>query len=159
MGNMDIQIKKAKISDLKHFTKIGGEMAVYYQQITPDTKKVGNKAVSEFKKSIAEILKKRNYQVYLIFVDNEVTGFFAGCVKKGETKLSLRKGYIYNVFIIEKFRKLGLLAMVMKEFTKWLKEQNIKYIDLDVNPSNTLGVSVWNKLGFKEISKIMRLSL
>lgn len=67
------------------------------------------------------------------------------------------RGYICSVYTREEYRKQGIQTHLLKNAIQFSKDKNIGIIELKT--TNPDAVSVYEKVGFKEVKKRMRLEL
>ena len=93
-------------------------------------------------------------------IDDKVIGYFIGKIEKAKSFIASKKiGKISDAFMEEKYRKSGIGRMMFDELVQWFKKNKIKHIELSVDSRNEIGVKSWQKFGFKEFMKKMRLDL
>jgi ribosomal protein S18 acetylase RimI-like enzyme len=61
-----------------------------------------------------------------------------------------KKAYIEDLFIDEKFRKMGIATRLMQKAVDTAKEHHAAYIDFTSKPYRVEGNSLYEKLGFKK---------
>ena len=72
---------------------------------------------------------------------------------------------IYNetkcdaLYVLEDYRGLGIATNLINEGIKWSKNQDAKYINLNVLSTNKKALDLYTKYGFSEISKQMRFEI
>lgn len=96
--------------------------------------------------TISEILSKaKNDQVYGIYVDNKLIGFY---LLRG-----FDEGYSvpsYGVWISEKYSNRGLSTFTLQHAISFCKLNSIKRIMLKVHPNNDAAKHIYEKHGFKQ---------
>ena len=66
-------------------------------------------------------------------------------------------GYIRDVTVTKAFRGKGIGGELVDAGVKYLKSQNVEYIDLITGSTNKLSNDFWEKMGFKETLKVRTL--
>lgn len=84
---------------------------------------------------------------YLVARDNSNIVGFAGI------KLVIPDGDIMNIVVKKDFRKKGLGSLLLKNLIDLAKSLGVKTIFLEVDDKNFPAISLYNKFGFKNISK------
>jgi RimJ/RimL family protein N-acetyltransferase len=96
--------------------------------------------------TISEILSKaKSDQVYGIYVDNKLIGFY---MLRG-----FDEGYSvpsYGVWISEKYSNRGLSTFTLQHAISFCKLNSIKRIMLKVHPDNITAKHIYEKHGFKQ---------
>ncbi len=78
--------------------------------------------------------------------DNEVIGYIGISVIAGE-------GYITNVAVFPKHRKMGVASALLNRVLKLRLEMPLEFVSLEVRASNGAAISLYNKLGFLECGR------
>jgi len=108
-----------------------------------------SKTISSSWLSVWWWIKKTFTLIYCIKCDSKRIGFI------GLYNLKLGKSAEMTLVIFEKnFRRLGYGTTAFTIFAKYLKGHSIaENIIVRIKTSNTVSISFWQKLGFKEISR------
>lgn len=61
----------------------------------------------------------------------------------------LDEGYITNVAVFPEHRKKGVATSIMNSIFCFAKENNLSFVSLEVRPSNTAAILLYEKFGFK----------
>lgn len=85
--------------------------------------------------------------IFLIASEGEVPIGYVGL------SVVLDEGYMGNLAVVEDYRRKGVGRALMKELIDKSKEQNLAFITLEVRPSNTPAVKLYESLGFKEAGR------
>lgn len=122
------------------------QLAVFNKQLIEDEKSDNPMSVPELEERMAGFLNAE-YDAYFFEKDCVVVGY--ALVKKTCTPLYLRQ-----FFICREYRKeyCGTEA-----FHALLEYLNVDSIDIEVLSGNEAGNRFWESLGFKEVSRYMRL--
>ena len=80
---------------------------------------------------------------FFVATDNEKCLGYAGL------SAILDEGYITNVAVFPEHRKKGIAASIMESVFRFAKENKLSFVSLEVRPSNTAAVSLYEKFGFK----------
>lgn len=90
---------------------------------------------------------------------NKVIGYFIGAVQKPKYAVPRKIGRISDAFVLTKYRRKEIGEQLFRELIKWFEVNKIKNIELSVNSRNKIGLAAWEKYGFFEFTKKMRLDL
>lgn len=85
-----------------------------------------------------------NSVIFLVF---EEEGKIKGYV--GMQKV-LDEGYITNIAVTQSERKKGIGIRLIESLKKVAKEENLRFISLEVRKTNLAAISLYKKMGFKE---------
>jgi len=80
---------------------------------------------------------------YLLFLNEEVIGFFEVSNVAGESEL-------FDIAIKKEFQGRGYSKILMEQLLKVCKEKNSRTIFLEVNKINLRAIKLYEKFGFKE---------
>lgn len=65
-------------------------------------------------------------------------------------KAVIDEGYITNVAVSPQYRRKGVAAALLDKIFEYAEEKRLSFLSLEVRPSNTAAVSLYQKTGFKE---------
>lgn len=65
-------------------------------------------------------------------------------------KAVIDEGYITNVAVSPQYRRKGVAAALLDKIFEYAEEKRLSFVSLEVRPSNTAAVSLYQKTGFKE---------
>lgn len=65
-------------------------------------------------------------------------------------KAVVDEGYITNIAVFPEFRRKGVAAALLDKVFDYAEEKRLSFVSLEVRPSNTAAVSLYQKTGFKE---------
>ena len=65
-------------------------------------------------------------------------------------KAVIDEGYITNIAVFPEFRRRGVAKALLNMVFEFAKEKGLSFVSLEVRPSNTEAVSLYEKTGFRE---------
>ena len=65
-------------------------------------------------------------------------------------KAVIDEGYITNIAVFPEFRRRGVAKALLNKVFEFAKEKGLSFVSLEVRPSNTEAVSLYEKTGFRE---------
>ncbi len=65
-------------------------------------------------------------------------------------KAVIDEGYITNIAVFPQYRRKGVASSLLNKVFAFAKEKRLSFVSLEVRPSNTAAVSLYEKAGFKE---------
>jgi ribosomal protein S18 acetylase RimI-like enzyme len=93
-------------------------------------------------------------------VKNKVVEFLIGGIEKFPPYCKENKiGVIYRAYVKENFRRRGIGKLLVEELLKWLRKRKIKFVEVEVESRNKIGIEAYKKYGFFEFHKRIRLDL
>lgn len=122
------------------------QLAVFNKQLIEDEKSDNPMSVKELESRMDGFLKTE-YDAYFFEVDKVIVGY--ALVKNSCTPLYLRQ-----FFIGREYRKNHCGTEAFHALLEYL---NVDSIDIEVLSRNEQGNRFWESLGFKEVSRYMRL--
>lgn len=122
------------------------QLAVFNKQLIEDEKSDNPMSVKELESRMDGFLKTE-YDAYFFEVDKAIVGY--ALVKNSCTPLYLRQ-----FFIGREYRKNHCGTEAFHALLEYL---NVDSIDIEVLSRNEQGNRFWESLGFKEVSRYMRV--
>ena len=95
------------------------------------------------KEDIEKTISSDVLDYYLLFLNEEVIGFFEVSNVAGESEL-------FDIAIKKDFQGRGYSKVLMEQLLKVCKEKNSRTIFLEVNKINLRAIKLYEKFGFKE---------
>lgn len=108
-----------------------------------------------------EHLKEYEAAFYVAEVDGKVVGYIMPRIEWGFSNLKqlpslVKKGHVVSIAVLEEYRKMGIGTALLQASLKAMKEvYGAEEVYLEVRVSNTPAISLYRKLGFKEV-KVLR---
>ena len=75
--------------------------------------------------------------------DNKLIGYIG-------IKAVIDEGYITNIAVFPQYRRKGVASALLNKVFAFAKEKRLSFASLEVRPSNTAAVSLYEKTGFKK---------
>jgi len=148
-------IRKAKLKDLDVLSKMSLSLLKYHQKFDKyfSPSKNADKFLKSFQK---KCIYSKNYYLIVSILDGKINGYaLAGLSSRPPIFKDRKVGFIYDVYVEEKFRKRGIGKELLEEMFNWLKSNKIKNVELSVHAMNALGNKVWIKENFRVTSHKM----
>jgi ribosomal protein S18 acetylase RimI-like enzyme len=159
---MEIKIEEAKKEEINSILSLMMGLSDYHRKIDPKYYKSGKERKESDKRRLTEYFSKRrkNRKILVAKVKNKVVGFLIGGIEKSPPYCRENKiGVIHRAYVKENFRKRGIGKLLVEELLKWLKKRKIKFVEVVVDSRNKIGIGAYEKYGFLEFNKRMRLDL
>ena len=155
----DIVIRKAHKKDINAIVHLNTLLADYHHDLDHYWK-TGSRVRKSYWKVLMKELKKGNIRYYVAEDEGRAIGYFCALIKKAPSTVNAKHiGHIRIGFVQRQYRGKGIGRMAVKIFLDWFKKKKIRYVELNVDARNALGIRVWRRFGFKERMKKMRLEL
>lgn len=123
---MNITIRKMDLSDIPY---------VYNEELKIFGKSLGEKTLYN------EIIYNDMSKYFIALVDKKRAGYVGSW-------LTLPNAEILNLFVSEQYRGLKIGKQLMENVLKVCEEHSIEAISLEVRPSNTHAIKMYEDLGF-----------
>lgn len=118
---------------------------------------VPNEENKERWKEFAEgIIKKKLGAVKIAIVDGNIVGYILYTYRDSPLQLYKKRGTIYDLFVREKYRGMGIGKALLSSALEDLKLNGVKMVQLYVKSDNITAISLYESYGFKESLKVMR---
>jgi len=147
---MEIEIRKAEKADEEEFARLCLELTAYNLEKRPDP--LGPEATEERikkrKKTTSTLLSragtKENSLVLLALAGGKPVGYATAFIFEGS------RGYVDEIFVLEKYRALGIGKKLLDRVEAWFKSGGIEHIILNVFLWNRGAADFYRREGFKE---------
>lgn len=152
----DFKIRRANESDLQQIVrlseKLGKDESAMDSMVSP--------LPSEFQNPnwILKNIRGENTVVFVAEVEGKIVGYALGWVSQPWSYKS-KRGYICDCFVEKSYRRRGIGTALIRAMLKWFGNKGVECVEADVYSSNTPSLTLFRNLGFKEVSKRLRLTL
>lgn len=143
-------IRKAKLKDIKQVTSYG--VSLLKQHYDLDSYFAPAKNVHQvYEKFFKSCIRAKNRILLVAEENKKIVGYAVGELGSRPPVFKIRKfGFISDIFVEEKFRKLGIAKHFLQGLKKWFKSKNLKYIELTVHVKNEIAKKAWAKYGLED---------
>jgi ribosomal protein S18 acetylase RimI-like enzyme len=159
---MEIKIEEAKKEEMDSVFSLMVQLSDYHKKIDPKYYKSGREREESDKKRLIEYFskKRKNRKILVAKVKNKIVGLLIGGIEKSPPYCKENKiGVIYRAYVKENFRRRGIGKLLVEELLKWFRKRKIKFVEVEVDSRNKIGIEAYKKYGFFEFHKRMRLDL
>lgn len=157
---MDWIIREKKMEDLEGLLELFREGDAYHRAAHPELFKDGGDGFRrEFLRSV---LTGKNANLFIAENEGTIIGFVYVFVRETlalPVFVQRRFGSIDNLFVQENWRGRGVARSLLQEVERWLKNQGISDVELNVYEFNQQAIALYDRLGFTTISRKMVKSL
>ena len=151
---MNINIRRANNDDIKvlnaFLTSLIRDEKKYDKNINEDI------VINYFYETIID---KEDHYLLVADVDNKLVGYLYGYIENSGNVYIDKVSVIDALFVMEEYRGNGIAKMLIDEFKKISKDNNVRYIEIKVCNGNEKASSLYNKCGFKDIKRILQVDL
>lgn len=152
---VDVKIRHACEGDLQQIVrlseKLGRDESVMDSMVSP--------MPSEFQNPswILKNIKGKNTVVFVAEVEGKVVGYSLGWVSQ-PWSYKAKRGYICDCFVEKSYRRRSIGKALIKAMLEWFKNKGVECVEADVYTTNCPSLALFKTLGFKEVSKRLRLT-
>ena len=161
---MKLTIRKSKLSEVPIVNKLGNGLVDYHVKIyTKDDAYYNRKkknANTVWKRFVNQQNKSKKGLVLLAFDDEKPIGYCISLIKKNIPLFKINEyGYISDLYVKNDYQRKGVGKKLINKSKKFFKKQKIKYLELTTNHNNYEAIKFYQKYGFKEYSKHLRMRI
>ena len=142
-------IRKATIKDFEKLKDIKLESKKDEMKYS-DSLKPLSKTIDIYFEYFKDELKKKNSTVFIAEDKKPIGIIIATFFQPLRISKFARKGYVSNLYVKKNYRNRGIGKKLLHTSLKWLKENNIKYISLEIHLDNKKALKFYRDLGFKD---------
>lgn len=114
----------------------------------------------EYNKLMHDSIKKDTMKGFMAIERDEILGYCFCMIKELPLVFKYNKyGFIADMAVKAEHRRKGIGELLLNEALKWFEKKGMKRIELFVHNKNQMGVSFWEKHGFKEYLKAMQIEI
>lgn len=157
---MDIEIRKATISDLKFIQELNHKLFLkeyeeYDKALICDWP-FGEEGTEYFK----ERIEKDNGCALVAVADGKAVGYMVGAILKRERYRNISKfAELENTLVLTEHRSKGIGKKLYEKFKEWCKSKNVQKICVEPTAQNTRAIEFYRKHGFKDYSLVLETDL
>lgn len=114
---------------------------------------------SEFQnpKWILKNIKGENTVVFVAETNGKIVGYSLGWISQ-PWSYKAKRGYICDCFVEKSHRRQGIGKALVKAMLEWFKDKGVECVEADIYSKNIPSLALFKGLGFKEVSKRLRLT-
>ncbi len=159
-----LEIREASLKDVPEIVRLWTEFMGHHDKLVlKENKKLKSflvkrkNAADKYKEFLQEHFKLKKGTVFLAEVDDTIVGFTLVIVKDEIPIFEIKKiGYVSDLFVKEKFRKLGISSKLRDEAITWFKKKGLKHMSIGLYNDNKFARSVYKRWGFFDYKIEMR---
>ncbi|MGE8000985.1 N-acetyltransferase family protein [Lysinibacillus sp. NPDC093190] len=150
-----------KIASLEEIPQI----EILYEELFLEMSKLQPKYIAPAKQDVEflkNIISEEKSDIFVAELDNNIAGFLL--IQELATPLyscivQHNYAYITDVIVGGQYQSKGIGSLLLREAKKWAEERNLDYLELSVLAENIGAINLYDKHGFNETSRTMRLEL
>jgi ribosomal protein S18 acetylase RimI-like enzyme len=148
---MSVEIKKVQTKkELEEVYKLDLALLRYEAEVDSSLRKPNDKIKRYEKRFLDQKFKDKNSLILIARDNGKPIGYCLGSIQKLDPNHKVNpEGYIFNIFVLDGYRRNGVGKKLIRAMIDWFKEKNIKRIVVDVTEKNKAGLAFFEKLGFR----------
>ena len=153
---MDFKIRKATMEDLQEILNLNDGLLEHEKVYDVDSY-VQDCSFSKANIEYFSDLIKTQFVIVAILKE-EIVGYLAGSIYQDDTYSFYEgiTGEIENMFVREKYRKLGVGTKLLNSFFDWCKRKNVKRCFVTALPDNKNAMEFYKNNGFENSTITMK---
>lgn len=151
-----LKIRKARLSDVPKITELGLEILNYHRKLD-DYFTPSKEAKVAYQQFFRKCIYSRKQLLLVAEKDDQIIGYALAGVGSRPPVFKIRKiGLLNDMYILPKYRRLGVGKDLYEAVSIWFKEKGLKYVHLHFHNNNYIGRKAWAKYGFNEFMSLSR---
>lgn len=149
-----MKIRRATIKDVKELNNL-------LTLLIRDEKQYDENINEEFVvTNMYENFIENTSRCILVAEDNQtILGYLYGYRKENDIIIHSQEAKLDALYVKEEFRNQHIADALILEFKKWVKEQNIQFVDVGVCSLNTKAKKLYNKHHFIPLKEELRCEI
>ncbi len=151
-----MEIKQASLKDFDEIIKLKLESKEEERDFNRNLKPVEDVKM-HYEKYLRNDLSSEWRVVFIAEEEGTIVGLVVGKIYR-TLKIAgyERSGYISNVYVKKKSRRKGIGLKLVEKVVEWFKQKGATNITLELYKDNDAAVNLYQRLGFKEHTIIMK---
>ena len=153
----NIIIRKANMEDLKDIQTLNNKLFELEYYNFDDTLKLNwpfeNESTEYFKNMI------ENEIVFIAELDKNIIGYLAGSISEEVSYITQSFAELDNMYVEDKYRRIGVGTLLIDEFKKYCKEENIQNIKVTASAKNSRAIKFYMKNGFEDYNVTLKMKI
>ena len=154
-----IEIRRARKGDLRILIAFSDHFSDYHHRLDP-LFKGGAETHEATRKIFIASLSNPKKRLLVAVVGKGIAGYCLGEIIASDFPTRYKEaGYLTYVYVRDEYRRTGIGGHLLRHLFRWFREKKLSYAELSVHSKNELGLRAWQKFGFREYARRMRIRL
>ena len=154
---VDFQVRKGRVKDAETVTRLWKELHKQHVEYFPEDFGLTRGAYAMHLNWWKTCVRSRTKCAFVVEHDGKIIGYLQGGIRKRPPVLKIgEEADVWDVYVDDDFRGIGVGAALMEEFFQWAREKKVNMVTLQVSPPNRKGVDFYKRLGFETILQVER---
>lgn len=154
---MDIEIKKADMSNLKDIQELNHQLfELEFDKFNPALR-VGWSFEEQGESYFVSMLT--NELVYIAVAQDKIVGYLAGRINVQGSYVTKTLAEIDNMFVLEAYRRYGIGSKLINAFKQYCLQHDIEELKVTASSKNVDAIDFYRKNGFEDFEITLKTSL
>jgi len=154
---MNVDVRKANINDLGDIQNLNNSLFELEYNNYDDTLKLGWPLEEEGEEYFKDMIE--NNIVYVAETNGKIIGYLAGSISEQISYIIETFAELDNMCVNEEYRRYGVGTLLMNEFKKYCKDNNIENIKVTASAKNTKAIQFYMKNGFEDYNVTLKYKI
>jgi len=154
---MNVDVRKANINDLGDIQNLNNSLFELEYNNDDDTLKLGWPLEEEGEEYFKDMIE--NNIVYVAETNGKIIGYLAGSISEQISYIIETFAELDNMCVNEEYRRYGVGTLLMNEFKKYCKDNNIENIKVTASAKNTKAIQFYMKNGFEDYNVTLKYKI
>ena len=159
-----MKIRKATVKDIPSLIKLFRGIVKYHKKIYTKDDKFYNKEIKNVKQIWVKFIKKnvnnKDFLILIVYDGKKPIAYCISLIKKNIPIYKIKKyGYVSDLYVDKKYRGKGIGKKLLKKSKEFFRKNKLKFMSLEINHNNDPSIKFYEKYGFKEYYKSMRIRI
>lgn len=149
---MEFKIRKGRLSDGPDVVELWKGLIDHHRDLTCYDMEMTKDAPEIWRKWYERHVRSPKRRAAVAEADGRIIGYFLGAIDSRPELFKRREyAHIYDTYVLEEWRRKGVAAALLDDFTAWGKEKGIDWFTVYYSPENPHGLGFWHGSGFTDI--------
>lgn len=153
----NIVIRKANITDINAIQELNHKLFELEYKNFDDTLKVGWSLGKDGEEYFTSMIN--NDIVFVAEYEDKIVGYLAGNICEQISYITESFAELDNICINEIYRNMGVGTLLIDEFKKYCKNQNIENIKVTASAKNSKAIQFYLKNGFEDYNVTLKCKI
>ncbi len=149
----------ANENDIDDIMSLWNESRLYHAELDPRLSMVDDAHLKAREYYVSQ-LTSADTVFYIATSSDTPIGYLCAQIQKAPPVHKIQRfGFIDGLFVRETFRRMGVGTSLVTLAMDWFEEQQISMVQLSVASMNEIGIRFWERCGFTEVMRRMRMKI
>jgi len=150
-----MKIRRAMLSDVPNLQELWVEFMDHHSNLDPDYVR-SHDAVANWARYVHSKFGDKSAAVFVAVDDGHVVGYIGALVRDYPPVFNIKKhGFIEEIAVTEKSRRLGIASQLWSAAEEWLLAQEVTRIKVNIDTANPESQGFFRRLGFLDYTETL----